>query len=323
MKQHMQRISLYGVMIRRYSKMFAGNSYWHRDQDVGKYFTPGELLGYYNDLSGKILWDGPVDSAGLPLNRTANGQRVRHPITLFNKALGHWDCWLGSERQDEKHRAVFLQLARWTLDSQDEYGGWECWKPLGLKRSNSYSAMAQGESMSVLVRAFVATEDEVYVAGARRALRLLLTSVEKGGTSWLSREGLILEEFPYQPPRTVLNGWIYASYGLYDLALVDDSPEVRETLESTLSALVTRLRDYDAGFWSYYDTSGALASPFYHRLHIAQLKALELTYPKHVASFRTLRETFERQVASRSKRTRAVALKSYQKLINPPEAITP
>lgn len=88
-----------------------------------------------------------------------------------------------------------------------------------------------------------------------------------------------------------------------------------------LASLLARLPMYDAQFWSFYDTSGALASPFYHRLHIAQLEALELSYPEHAGRFRELRDTFQGQFASRLSVLRAVALKGYQKLRHPPEGL--
>jgi hypothetical protein len=323
MRTYSRKISLYGVMARRYGKMLGKGSYWHLDQGPGRYFVPGESLGYYNDLSGKARWEGPVDESGFPLNRAADGKRVRHPISLFQKALGHWDVWLGSERRDEKHRIEFLRLAQWARDTQDESGGWETWPVLGLKRASPYSAMTQGEGISVLTRAFSITEEEDYRWCARRALGSMLTPVGSRGTSRWVPEGLVLEEVPFEPPKTILNGWIFALYGLYDLRTLDDGQDEREALDATLSALVAHMRGYDAGFWSYYDTSGSLASPFYHRLHIAQLKALERTFPEHAHDFATLREAFEEQLASRLNLTIALALKTYQKLRNPPEALTP
>ena len=175
--------------------------------------------------------------------------------------------------------------------------------------------------MSVLVRAFSVTEDEAYIEGARAALAPMLTPIDEGGTSWRGSGGLILEEVPYKVPNTILNGWIFALFGLYDLTLVDDSRDVQEALETSLNALLGHLRTYDAGFWSFYDTSGTLAGPFYHRLHIAQLEALELSYPEHKRQFRELRKSFEEQLASPLNRTRAVAFKSYQKLHHPPEEL--
>jgi heparosan-N-sulfate-glucuronate 5-epimerase len=310
-------------MARRYGKMLAGNSYAHREQGLGKHFVPGRLLGFYNDLSAKTEWRGPVDHAGLPLLRVPGGKQVDHPIMLLQKGLGHWDSWLGSERKASQHWMSFLQIARWAVDSQDSNGGWETWSRLGISGALPYSAMAQGEAMSVFARAFSATGEDVYLQAARRALAPVLMPIEEGGTSWLAPEGLVLEEVPFRVPKTILNGWIFALFGLYDLTLADDSRDAREALDDTLSALLARLDVYDAGFWSFYDTSGVLASPFYHRLHIAQLKALGLSFPEHAEQFERVRETFQGQLASRSNVARAVALKSYQKLRRPPEGLKP
>jgi len=301
--------------------MFAGRSYQHRHQGLGKHFVPGRLSGYYNDLSGKIEWHGRVDQAGIPVIPAPGGKLDYHAIGVMQKALGHWDVWFASGMQSTYHWETFSQIARWALDFQDENGGWEIWPRFGKKGALPYSAMAQGEAISVLVRAFSVIEDEAYMEGARAALAPMLTPIDEGGTSWRGSEGLILEEVPYKVPNTILNGWIFALFGLYDLTLVDDSPDVREALEASLNALLAHLRTYDAGFWSFYDTSGTFASPFYHRLHIAQLKALGLVYPQYEKHFGGLRKSFEEHLASPLRVTRAVALKSYQKLHHPPEEL--
>ncbi len=306
----------------RWARMLGGKSYWHLKQDVGKHFVPGELLGYYNDLSGKTQWEGPVDTEGLPLTSISGGEPFYFSTTLIQKALGHWDNWLGSKRQDTKHYEAFLKLADWALNDQDEHGGWK--NPPSLREpryASPYSAITQGEGVSMLVRAFSVSEGEAYLKGAQRALTTLLRSVEEKGTRRWVPEGLVLEEYPLQPPNTVLNGWIFGLYGLYDYLLVERSREIQEALEDGLSALIAYLPRYDAGFWSFYDTSGNLASPFYHRLHIAQLKALELTFPQHAVALRQARTTFERQSVSRRNLTRAVLLKTYQKLRHPQEVV--
>ena len=73
--------------------------------------------------------------------------------------------------------------------------------------------------------------------------------------------------------------------------------------------------------WSYYDTRGNLARLFYHRLNMAQLRKLELSFLKHAVDFIFIHEMFEKQVCSRSNNAMTVALKGHQKLRRPPEAI--
>src|SRR5215210_4492935 len=176
-ERSLDRLVLYQRMAKRYGKMFAGRSYQHRYQGLGKHYTPGRLLGYYNDLSGKTEWHGRVDHSGIPLIPAPGGGLDYHAIGVLQKALGHWDGWLGSEMQSTQHWEAFVRIARWALDSQDESGGWDIWPRFGRKGALPYSAMAQGEAMSVLVRAFSVTEDEAYIEGARAALAPMLTPI--------------------------------------------------------------------------------------------------------------------------------------------------
>jgi heparosan-N-sulfate-glucuronate 5-epimerase len=309
------------LVVLRWARMLAGKSYWHLDQGLGKRFVPGELSGYYNDLSEKVRWNGPVDAEGLPLEYTQSGEPVYHPTILFQKALGHWDFWLSGERQEAGHYEAFLRLADWAQYAQDECGGWRTLPAFQVHYDSPYSCISQGEGISLLVRAFSVTGDGSYLKCARQALGPLLTPVDEEGTLRRVPAGLVLEEYPLRTGNTVLNGWIFGLYGLYDFLLVEESQEIQEALEANLNALIAYLPRYDAGFWSLYNASGALASPFYHRLHIAQLRALELTFPEHAKAFAKSRATFERQLASRSNRMRAMFLKAYQKLRYPPEVV--
>jgi heparosan-N-sulfate-glucuronate 5-epimerase len=304
-----------------WARMLAGKSYSHLDQSLSKRFVPGELSGYYNDLSQKVRWNGPVDAEGLPLMYTRSGEPFYHPTDLFQKALGHWDLWLSGERQEAGHYEAFLRLASWAQHAQDECGGWRTLPAFQKHYDSPYSCMTQGEGISLLVRAFSVTADNSYLKSARQALGPLLTPVDEEGTLRRVPAGLVLEEYPLRTGNTVLNGWIFGLYGLYDYLLVEESQEIQEALEANLNALIAHLPQYDTGFWSLYDAWGALASPFYHRLHIAQLRALELAFPEHAKSFAKSRATFERQLASRSNRMRAMFLKACQKLRHPPEVV--
>ena len=140
-----------------------------------------------------------------------------------------------------------------------------------------------------------------------------------------TEHGLVLEEYPTQPLMTVLNGWIFALYGLYDFLLMEDEPRFQMALDDTVRALAEHLPSYDLGYWSRYtedyEGGGMIASPFYHALHSAQLQALEQTFPDHAAAFGAARAQFERYAASPANRARAVTVKVWQKIAHPPEVI--
>lgn len=304
----------------RWGAMALGRSYWHVPQGLGKEFYPGKLAGYFNDLTRKVNWSGPVDRQGFPLNKV-KGNHVYFATTLFQKALGHWDIWLGSRLKDQYSQYQFLNLARWAVENQDEQGGWPIWPLLGLWYPSPYSAMTQGEGVSVLVRAYWLTNDDAYLGAARRAIGPMQKEVRDGGVCRVVSQGIILEEAPSETSRGILNGWVFALFGLYDFLLVKEDKEVRNLLEKTLNALVAHLPFYNAGYWSYYDLSGHLASPFYHRLHIAHLQALALAFPNHANDFRRFEETFTRQLANPMGKIRALVVKSAQKLRNLPQEV--
>ena len=180
-QKHLYCANLYVRLLKHWAGMLFGKSYWHAQQGLGRQFIPGQLLGYYNDLTGKTNWAGPVDENGLPLNELISGTYIHFPTTLLQKALGHWDRWLESKQADDDERAAFLKIAEWALRSQDASGGWAIWPVLGLSYASPYSAMTQGEAVSVLVRAATLTQDVSYSEAARRAIGLMLTTVERGG----------------------------------------------------------------------------------------------------------------------------------------------
>ena len=81
------------------------------------------------------------------------------------------------------------------------------------------SAMAQGEGASLLVRLYMATRDERYSEGARRALAAGRVPSRSGGASALLNGESFPEEYPTEPPSFVLNGAIFALWGSFDVGL--------------------------------------------------------------------------------------------------------
>jgi hypothetical protein len=109
-----------------------------------------------------------------------------------------------------------------------------------------------------------------------------------GGVRCEDEFGVAFEEYPTNPPSIVLNGLISALWGLGDLAIVqargrsDDTPAHR-LFRSATTALLARLHRYDLGFWSRYclfpHAVPNVASPYYHRAHLAQLSAMARIAP--------------------------------------------
>jgi hypothetical protein len=102
-------------------------------------------------------------------------------------------------------------------------------------------------------------------------------------------QGPVLQEYPTDPPAHVLNGWITSLFGLYDIA---DAPRdvtatgrrAETAFTSGTTTLAARLHLYRTPIgWSRYDLYphplANTASVTYHRLHVAQLRALHSLAP--------------------------------------------
>lgn len=145
------------------------------------------------------------------------------------------------------------------------------------------SAMAQGEVASLLVRLQLATGEDRYGDAARRAVKAMLVPVAEGGTL-AEKDGLpFLEEYPTATPSCVLNGAIFAIWGLRDVGAGLGDAEASAWFERTADALAELVPRYDLGYWSSYDLYPHplpnIASGAYHLLHIRQLTALERLRP--------------------------------------------
>ena len=136
-----------------------------------------------------------MDEEGLPLT-PFGGAPVPFPTTRLTKVLGHWDRALLKEGDVSRELDLFMQIAEWALSAQDSEGGWPVWPLIGSSAATPYSAMVQGQAISVLARAAMTRTERDPPDGARRALTLALTPVAAGGVRREGDEGPILGRVP-------------------------------------------------------------------------------------------------------------------------------
>lgn len=147
----------------------------------------------------------------------------------------------------------------------------------------------------------------------------MCTPAEQGGTAVIEKEQIFLEEVPAIPRSSILNGWIFAIFGLYDFWLAFNDKKAFDIFMLSVNTLKRHLPEYDSGYWSYYDRQGNLASPFYHDLHIHQLSALAMVVNEPIFA-----EYCERWIAYQRKKrnfAKAFAVKAIQKLRDPGEVV--
>ena len=302
-------------MLRRWVNIALGKSATAILQDQGKYYSTAELAGYYNDLTGKVGDGTVVDSQGIPLSQIGKEEFAYFPIAIFQYGLGMYDLYLAGDSRSDC--TVLKNIAQWALENQRDDGSWDCFGPI-KSRYYTVSSMGQGEGASFLFRMWKLFGEECYLQAAFRAVDCMLRPVENGGTSILKERELFLEEYPQEPRRSVMNGWIFSLFGLYDAAMLDPQRYL-SSLRQTVSTLKNHLSDYDLGFWSRYDLTGRVASPAYHSLHIAQLRVLAVITQE--PAFDDFADRLARYERSKVKRAMAIGYKFLQKLFEKSDAV--
>lgn len=288
--------------------MLTGSSVLHVNQDIGKCFQTDHLAGYYNNLTEKVTMQPELlDGDLLPQIATPDNKSIYFPVAVFQYGLGAYDLYI--QTHNEKYLTKFQQCVEWTLTQQEEAGSWKNFSH--ETPEYPYGAMAQGEGASLLLRNYVMTGDNRCLEAAKRAIDFMLLSVEQGGTTMYLGKDVILLEYTNKP--AVMNGWIFAWWGLYDYVLVtEERGHYRTILNESLQALENRLSLFDKHYWSMYDLNGHIASPFYHHLHIAQMQAMyQLT--GHTV-FNDYSRHWDHCEKNRIYKLRAFLVKAWQKI---------
>lgn len=227
--------------------------------------------------------DPPLDEAGVPIvdyvRVKAGGMTERrgyNPVTIAQYALGRYEDYLHG---DEAGLADFMVQAEWLRRALGPDGSlrFDFSVPSRGLTPGWKSAMAQGEAISVFCRAWTETGDKEWLTAADLAFGPLSTDIGSGGVSSLTDDEVWPEEYPAQPPSHVLNGALFAAFGIYDLSRVPAtrSDEAGRMLAEFSTTLRAALPAYERDGWVRYQLSGeAYATKTYYGLHIAQLEAM-------------------------------------------------
>lgn len=289
--------------------MLMGKSVLHVNQNIGTCFSRTEIKGYYNNMTEKVTMESQLlECDRLPEIQAENGDNVIFPVAVFQYALGAYDMYI--QNGDDKFLTKFLQCVEWTYNNIQPDGSWNNF--FFNYPEHPFGAMAQGEGASLLIRGYKETGDEKYLAAAKSAIDFMLVPVGEGGTADYREYGIVLLEFTHLA--AVMNGWIFAWFGLYDYVLVTgDNGKYKASLDSSTAALERLLPSFTSSYWSMYDLAGNIASPFYHNLHIAQMQALyELTGSEIFNSYAEKWQGYQKKTTYRN---RAFIKKAMQKIM--------
>jgi hypothetical protein len=292
-------------LIGKWARMLLGKSAYHVHQTEGLAYSKDKLQGYYNNLTEKITRFGmPGDE--VPITSDDDGSKRHFSIAIFQYGLAAYDLYLMND--DKSMLRKLKKCADWAVENQELSGAWKTFEP--QNPNEPYSAMAQGEGISLLVRCALAFNDKTYLEAASKAFDFLLLPRKDGGVAEYKDNGMYLYEYTYEP--LVLNGWIFSAWGLLDYYKSTGDERAKEAWELTTNTMTNSLHIYDCKYWSRYNDAHAITSMFYHKLHIAQLNVMyNLT---SIATFKEYADRWERYRCNPFNKYRAFLVKVLQKL---------
>ena len=232
---------------------------------------------------------GFSDGTGVAMYRDAYGGVYDHPVAQARCALN----MLRNYRIDPQPEYLELSIANAErlLVKAEGYRG-ALFFPYEFTYSNPYrsvmrppwySAMAQGQALSVFVRLRQVTGEARWREAADRTFASYKVSRAMGGPWTVTVEGgqLMLDEYPTVPADRVFNGHNFSLFGLYDYWRETGSAEANALLRGALStsyvAASTRIR-VPGGISNYCGSDACLTNrvrnPAYHPTHIGQLTLL-------------------------------------------------
>ena len=319
-----QRLNYYRRIFAAYLTPGASQlTFWHESPEINENLRLGELGEYYMPFISKADYSGEYDSAGVPLLNYHGAIGLQYnPIAIAQFGLGNYNLFCRTSDTDRRRK--FLIAADWLVDHLEQNSaGLAVWNHhfdfeyRSVLRAPWYSALAQGQGISLLARAYIETKHSSYLESARLAFEPFLRAVDEGGVTDAAENGdTWFEEYVVSPPTHILNGFIWATWGVYDYFLATGEPEAQKLFDGAIKTLAINLHRYDVGFWSLYELSGTrlkmLASRFYHQLHVIQL---EISYM--ITGEKTFHEyaaRWDRYQKNPLKRTAALAHKTLFKL---------
>jgi len=300
-------------------------TFWHETPEINPHATVSRLGEYYMLFREKADYAGHYDVGGIPMLDYHGAIGLQYnPIAIAQWGLANRNRFC--ETSDETRWQKTLIAADWLTANleQNAHGLWVwnhhfAWDYRDTLKAPWYSGLAQGQGVSLLLRAHAHAGDEKYRQAADRAFVSLTRPIAEGGVLFEGeKRNLWIEEYLVNPPTHVLNGFIWALWGVYDFWLARADAAAKRIFDLGVETLIQNLDGYDTGYWSLYEQSGTrlkmLASPFYHQLHTVQLRVMfRLTGDTRFAD---VAERWEGYMRRRSNRIRALVGKGVFKLLH-------
>lgn len=243
-----------------------------------------------------------LDSKGLPLSKNIKG--AYNPTAICGYGFGLLE--LHEEEQKPEYLEQFRMIADWLVQNQSivtlsniECGVWYYYD----KNPPWISAIAQGQAISVLMRAFKLFGADLYVRAAALAMNSFYVDTRDNGIMCLEDNAIFLEEYPNSEYKHVLNGFVYAIIGIWDYYSGTGDKASADLFNRCIGTLIKNLHSYDCGYWTCYSlpfTYKRIASRWYHQIHISMMQILfDITGEELFSKYATKWDAYDQSISCR------------------------
>ena len=197
---------------------------------------------------------------------------VYNPTSIANYAIANHEVYLHEYSYSAYQE--FIKHCEWLIANMDSRGRlryqFDYLESGRNLRAPWWSAMAQGQAISALTRAYVETGNSRYLNAAEKAFLPMKEPLPEGVTSGTGSQ-LWLELYPENPPTQVLNGMMFAMWGVWDLYRVTGRADVKDVFDRSAATILPRLGEYEQDGIVMYERKKDRWVHAYHTLQVHQL----------------------------------------------------
>jgi heparosan-N-sulfate-glucuronate 5-epimerase len=275
---------------------------------------------------------GILDREGVPLFDLRHIKQphklIYHPIVIIQYGLGNHQIGLDGSKNAEHS---FWLATQWVeqnieLEPLGRFGGLYYQFPITFPRVSPpwLSGMAQGQALSLLMRAYHYKPNPITAASAASVAQSFNYLIDEGGILESTPQGnFFVEEYAYKPSIHVLNGALYGLFGLYEYISCFKDQQLSSQFFKCLEGIKEMLPLYDLGGWSRYSLGLRydVAPSYYHQVHIRLLKLLGVIWGEE--SFVWYADHWNNYFQSRKNRYKYFILRTIMSAMNRVIGVTP
>jgi hypothetical protein len=248
----------------------------------GIYNLPRDRFPYVRATPTALVDSGVHDAAGVRMRRIGN-RLYDHPVGQAGYGIDNVESFVLNGDQRYLNRAK-AQAGRLIARAKKVGTAWYLPYPFDFHlhgRANErmaapwYSAMAQGQAMTLFVRLYEITNNVTYRNAADGVFASFLRP-RGAATPWVvwvdKYKRLWLEEYPGASPDRTLNGHLFATFGMWDYWRLTQDARAKTLYQGALTTAADYFTAYRNANWlsQYCLSHPTVLSYVYHPIHLRQ-----------------------------------------------------